>query len=69
MANPLDATLTGKTRHRVQKIGFWNPKQVLIMQHEVRGFKPEFTGGSVGGHYTTWWVDSKPEWIMEGASE
>lgn len=57
---------TGLTRHRVHTIGFFKRKQVLVLQHQVEGFVPEFTGGpSVGGSVKTWWVDSKPEWKLE----
>jgi hypothetical protein len=60
--------LTGKTRHRVQRIGFFKPKYVLVLQHEVNGFVPEFNGGaSVDGSIKTWWVDSKPEWVLTDA--
>ncbi len=57
---------TGLTRYRVHTIGFFKRKQVLVLQHQVEGFVPEYTGGSsVGGSVKTWWIDSMPEWKLE----
>jgi hypothetical protein len=64
MSNPLKDKLTGRVRHRVETIGWWNPKQVLILQHEVEGFVATYAGGMVDGGIETWWVDSKPEWVL-----
>jgi len=57
--------LTGKTRHRVLTKGGFKKKYFLVLQQEVKGFVPMYTGGSyVDGSVKTWWVDSKPEWLL-----
>lgn len=57
--------LTGRTRHRVQSIGLFRKRYVLVLQYEVKGFVPEYTGGPyVDGSTQTWWVDCKPEWRL-----
>ena len=58
------AKTTGKRRHRVLKRLFRKP--VCVLQLEVEGFVPEYTGGSsVEGEYRTWWIDAKPEQLTE----
>lgn len=57
--------LTGKTRHRVLVRLFRKP--LLVLQYQVYGFIPEYTGGgSVDGEYGTWWIDARVEFLMEG---
>lgn len=68
MSQLLSPKLTGRTRHRVHTLGFFHKKQVLVLQHEVEGFVPEYIGGMVDGDIKTWWVDSKPEWILNGVN-
>lgn len=56
---------TGRTRYRIHIERKWfKTKQYLVLQHEVTGFVPEFLGNSVGGEYRTYWIDTKPEWMM-----
>jgi hypothetical protein len=49
-------------------VGIFRRKQLVVLQHEVTGFVAEFNAGIVGGETRTWWVDSQPEWIMEGSA-
>jgi hypothetical protein len=57
--------LTGKKRYRVQSLGCFKRRQILVLQYEVEGFVPEYYGGpSVEGSFKTWWVDAKPEWEL-----
>lgn len=67
MSDLLRPMLTGRTRHRVDTTRNWfgRSTQRLVMQHEVRGFVPEYSGGRVDGSTRQWWVDSKPEWLMQ----
>lgn len=60
----LSPNFTGRKRHRIQKLGFFNPKYVLVLQYEVREFVPEFIGGRVEGEFKNWWIDAKPEWEL-----
>jgi len=56
---------TGRTRYRIHIERKWfKTKQYMVLQHEVTGFVPEYLGNSVGGEYETYWVDTKPEWMM-----
>lgn len=64
----LEPQLTGRTRHRVNIYKGFLRKVVttLVLQHEVKGFVPEYYGGPrVEGTVKCWWVDSKPEWLLE----
>jgi hypothetical protein len=63
--NYLDPKFTGLTRHRVQKLGWFRPRYVLILQYEVEGFVPEYSAGMIDGRIRRWWVDAKPEWEMK----
>lgn len=64
----LDVTFTGGKRYRVASIpdGWFRRKQVLILQYEVNGFVPEYSGGVVDGEFRNYWVDAKPEWELNG---
>ena len=55
---------TGKKRFRVLRRLF--RPDLLVLQVEVEGFVPEYNGGGpVGGSYRTWWIDARPEWMLE----
>jgi hypothetical protein len=49
----------------VQKLGWFRPKYVLVLQYELEGFVPEFYGVHIDGSIKRWWVDSRPEWEMQ----
>lgn len=61
--------LTGRQRHRIQKIGWLKPKYVLVLQYEVEGFVPEWIGGRADGSIMRWWEDAKPEWKLTEGKE
>ena len=43
---------------------------LLILQVQVEGYVPEYTGGPmVEGQIRQWWVDAKPEWLLEDKLE
>ena len=54
--------LTGNKRYRVhfRFIG----KPLVVLQLEVEGFVPEYSGGHVDGGFRTWWIDAKPEHVL-----
>jgi hypothetical protein len=57
------AKFTKRQRHRV--LSRWFRADVLVLQYEVEGFVPEYTGGaSVEGSVQKWWVDARPEWLL-----
>lgn len=70
MTDSLSTKPTGRTRHRVAHIGgflgFFR-KQVLILQYELTGYVITNVGGFVDGSTETWWVDARPEWVMQVA--
>lgn len=54
---------TGMTRYRVEHR--WHRSDLVVLQIELEGFVPEFTGGAyVGGEIRKWYVDAKPEDVM-----
>ena len=65
----LHPQLTGRVRYRVETDRSWfglgGKRQRVVVQHEVMGFVPEYLGGSISGEFRRWWVDSKPEWLMQ----
>jgi len=63
--DPLAPKFTGRRRHRVQKLGWFRPKYVLVLQYELKGFVPEYYGGQVDGSIKCWWVDARPEWELQ----
>ena len=62
--DPLAPKFTGRKRHRIQKIGWFKPKFVLVLQYEIEGFVPGYSAGRVDGNTKRWWVDARPEWEM-----
>jgi len=56
------AKYTGNRRHRVQNRFLRSP--LVVLQLEVEGFVPEFSGGRVDGEIRRWFVDAKPEDVM-----
>lgn len=62
----MNVELTGNKRYRVLRR--FMRKDVLVLQVQVRGFVPEYSGGgSVDGEIRTWWVDAPPELLLEVA--
>lgn len=63
-------TATGRTRHRVMRVGpFWKRRDVLVLQHEFSGLVTEWAGGQIETEWDTWWKDALPEWVTtEGES-
>lgn len=67
--DPLAPKFTGRKRHRVQKLGWFKSKFVLVLQYEVEGFIPEYAAGRVDGNTKRWWVDARPEWVMTNVED
>jgi len=63
MHRAIKAKTTGKWRHRVEQRMFRSP--LLVLQLEVEGFVPKYIGGMVDGNIERWWVDAKPEDVMQ----
>lgn len=57
--------LTGNKRHRVQSIGLFHRRLVLVLQHEFERYVPNVYAGRADGHIKKWWVDALPEWEMK----
>ena len=54
---------TGKQRHRIHTRLFRAP--LLVLQEEWEGYVPEYYGGVVDGSIQRYWLDAKPEHVME----
>lgn len=63
MHHAIRAKTTGKWRHRIEQRMFRKP--LLVLQIEVEGFVPKHIGGMVDGNTERWWVDARPEHLME----
>lgn len=67
MPNYTNIQNTGRTRHRVQRLGIWPfTRDVLVLQHEATATEWHNTGPIIDGNRVTIWQDSKPEWLMQG---
>lgn len=71
---PITPNLTGRKRHRVQQVGLFRKRLLLVLQYEAqyeaKGFVPEYHGGpSMDGITRSWWVDAKPEWELISTQE
>lgn len=65
--NHLEHKRTGRSRFRVLKR--WFKPDLLVLQVEMEGFIPEYSQPSIEGGIRTYWVDAKPEWLMEQVKE
>ena len=54
---------TGRQRHRIHTRLFRKP--LLVLQEEWEGFIPEYCGGIVDGNFQRYWLDAKPEDVLE----
>ncbi|MEE8598460.1 MAG: hypothetical protein V3S69_02915 [Dehalococcoidales bacterium] len=61
------STPTGNFRHRVHTKLFG--KQLLVLQMEYEGDVMQYDGGYCEVKHQSWWVDAKPEWVMEHGLE
>jgi hypothetical protein len=66
--DPMTPKATGRTRLKPIQVrtGLFRKKQVVVHQTEFQGFVPELCGNHVDGTTRKWWVDTKPEWLLEG---
>lgn len=56
-------TLTGRQRYRTSKR--WLRTPLLVLQLEVSGIVPEFSGGTIETTEQTWWIDATVQHLTE----
>jgi len=62
----LQAKKTGNKRYRVEQRFLRKP--LVVLQIEIEGFVPEFDPQSIQGKIRRWYVDARPEDVMEDSN-